>query len=255
MDWDISHVLDDWYFEPGKAKVRRFTGKDGVEKLQMRIDLGILQMNACGRPDGKTPCGKPTYLDHLQEKQQRHEQENGRDESGFRLENRECLKLHQEAIQYHHRYICYFQLEDYANVIKDTDRNLAAISFAVRYAPSDESIWNLRQLTPQLLMMRTRATAAQSLEHENYTEAVSDIEAGIRDLRQFYQSIERSDLIGESSEIFSLEAWQQELNDHRPRSAREQLEGKLRKAVEEEDFEEAARYRDALQALEDIDRE
>ncbi len=249
MDWDISHVLDDWYFEPGEAKVRRFVGKDGVEKLQMRIDLGILQMNAAGRPDGKTPCGKPTFLDHLREKQQRHDMEKSGGSSGFRLESRECFKLQQEAIQYHHRYICYFQLEDYANVIKDTDRNLAAISFAVQYAPSEENIWNLRQLTPQLLMMRTRATAAQSLESHDYTQAESNIKEGIVRLHEFYNSIARGELIQESSEILSLESWLKEIHSNRPLTRREKLESRLKQAIADENYEEAARCRDEIREL------
>ena len=48
MNWDISHILSDWDFEPGEAMVRRFIAKDGVEKIQMRIDLGVLQMNSDG---------------------------------------------------------------------------------------------------------------------------------------------------------------------------------------------------------------
>ena len=45
---DISHVLDGWPYEPGKAMVRKVEGKDGRELIQMRIDLGLLQ---CTLPD------------------------------------------------------------------------------------------------------------------------------------------------------------------------------------------------------------
>ena len=63
MNFDISHLLEQWDYQPGQVVVRKFTGKDGQEKIQLRIDLGLLQMNAQGRPDGKRPFGHPTLFD------------------------------------------------------------------------------------------------------------------------------------------------------------------------------------------------
>ncbi len=250
MNWDISHILNDWHFKPGEAMVRRFIGKDGVEKIQMRIDLGILQMNAAGRPDGKLPHGKPSYFKHLQDKLEHFEAENSGADNEFQLKSRECYKLQQEAIQYHHRYICYFQLEDYANVIRDTERNLEAISFAIQYAPSEENTWNLRQLTPQLLMMRTRATAAQCLTRNNHSQAIRNIKEGLDQLRAFYHSISRPELADNSSEAQALETWMEELKDQRPLSKRERLERELYKAIQQENFEKAAKVRDEIRNLE-----
>ncbi|MCS1411198.1 MAG: hypothetical protein M2R45_04395 [Verrucomicrobia subdivision 3 bacterium] len=250
MDWDISHILADWDFEPGGAIVRRFIGKDGVEKIQMRIDLGILQMNADGRPDGKLPYGKPSYFDHLRDKLEDFEEKHNGDDDGFQLESKECHKLQQEAIQYHHRYICYFQLEDYANVVRDTERNLDAISFVVQYCPSEENIWSLRQLTPQLLMMRTRSTAAQYLALGNHSKAITNVEEGLEQLRAFYDSVSRPDLAEDSSELQALETWLEELKDQRPLSKREKLEIELNEAIRQENFEKAAKVRDEIKNLE-----
>jgi len=58
MNFDISHLLEHWDYQPGQVVVRKFTGKDGVPKIQLRVDLGLLQMNAEGRPDGKRPLFK-----------------------------------------------------------------------------------------------------------------------------------------------------------------------------------------------------
>jgi len=52
MSLDLNALLKDWPFESGMLKVRKVTGVDGREKLQMRIDLGVLQMEITGRPDG-----------------------------------------------------------------------------------------------------------------------------------------------------------------------------------------------------------
>jgi hypothetical protein len=216
----------------------------------MRIDLGILQMNAEGRPDGKLPFGKISYFDHLRDKLESFESENDGDDEGFQLESKECQKLQQEAIQYHHRYICYFQLEDYGNVVRDTERNLDAIAFATDYCPSEENIWSLRQLTPQLLMMRTRATAAQYLALEKHHSAIRNVEEGLDHLRDFYESVSRPDLADESGEVQALETWLDELKDQRPLSKREKLENDLNEAIKQENFEEAAKVRDQIKELE-----
>lgn len=249
MNWDISHILSDWDFEPGEAMVRKFIGKDGIEKIQMRIDLGILQMNADGRPDGKLPYGKVSYFDHLRDKLEDFELEHDGEDEGFQLESKECQKLQQEAIQYHHRYICYFQLEDYANVVRDTERNLDAIAFATEYCPSEENIWSLRQLTPQLLMMRTRATAAQFLALNKHNKAIQNVEEGLDQLRDFYDSVARPDLAEESGELQALETWLEELKDQRPLSKREKLENELNEAIKQENFEKAAQVRDQIKDL------
>ena len=72
MNFDISHLLEQWDYQPGQVVVRRFVGKDGTEKIQLRVDLGLLQMNAHGRPDGKRPFGNPSLLDYYLAKLQQH---------------------------------------------------------------------------------------------------------------------------------------------------------------------------------------
>ncbi|HVR35326.1 MAG TPA: hypothetical protein VMS21_05690, partial [Methylomirabilota bacterium] len=62
MSFDITHILEAWTYQAGQVIVRKFRGRDGGEKIQLRVDLGVLQMNAEGRPDGKKPFGHPTLL-------------------------------------------------------------------------------------------------------------------------------------------------------------------------------------------------
>src|SRR3979409_2381801 len=108
MNFDISQLLDAWDYQAGQIVVRKFKTKDGTEKIQLRVDLGLLQMNASGRPDGKRPFGHESLLEHYRVKLEKYRG----GEDGFALKTEDCAKLQQEAIQYHHRYICLFQLED-----------------------------------------------------------------------------------------------------------------------------------------------
>jgi hypothetical protein len=50
---DISTILRDWDFDPEGVTVRTIQGDDGREKVQLRLDLGVMQMEMDGRPDGE----------------------------------------------------------------------------------------------------------------------------------------------------------------------------------------------------------
>lgn len=71
MGKDISKLLSEWPFGAG-GNVRRVTGDDGREKIQIRVCLdtfhGLLQFECDGRPDGKRPQGKEFYLEKLDRK-------------------------------------------------------------------------------------------------------------------------------------------------------------------------------------------
>jgi len=138
MDFDISPILEKWPYESGHVMARRFVGSDGEEKIQLRVDLGLLQMNVNGRPDGRRPDDFATAFDLHVNRLGQHRQENGGDDDEFTLEPEACVQLKQEAIQYHHRYICLLQMEDYDRVIRDTKRNLKVFDFVEQYAATPE---------------------------------------------------------------------------------------------------------------------
>ena len=50
-----------------------------------------------------------------------------------------------EAFQYHHRYICLLQLEDFAGALRDTARNLKVFDFVDEYAVDEDLAWSLQQ--------------------------------------------------------------------------------------------------------------
>src|SRR5438132_4413164 len=106
MNFDISHILDKWEYHPGQVVVRKFVGKDGQEKIQLRVDLGLLQMNAQGRPDGKRPFGATSLYEHQLSRLNQHTAKHDGNDEGFTLSPEEVAKIQLEALQYHHRYIC-----------------------------------------------------------------------------------------------------------------------------------------------------
>lgn len=244
--YDISHLLRDWDYLPGQVVARRFKGRDGLEKLQLRVDLGVLQMNAEGRPDGKRPLGHESWFAAYQQQLEQWKESHSGSDEDFSLGAAECGRLQQETIQYHHRYICWFQLADYDGVERDCDRNSQVYQFTANYADTEELAWSLLQFVPQMLMMRTRARGTAYLKKNQWNLALEAIREGLEELEAFFRDNNREENIETSGEIASLRGWMEDVRQKRPLSERETLERQLGEAIDSEDYEKAARLRDQL---------
>ncbi|HEY2159205.1 MAG TPA: hypothetical protein VGH33_26495, partial [Isosphaeraceae bacterium] len=64
MSKDITPILDGWDYDTDELQVRIIQGLDGADKIQMRVDLGLIQMELAGRPDGVRPFGFDSLLDY-----------------------------------------------------------------------------------------------------------------------------------------------------------------------------------------------
>ncbi len=186
MNLDLDNILGDWPHEPGQIKVRKILGNDGLEKLQLRIDLGLIQMDVTGRPDGMKPHGCESLFAYHQQKALKKEQKSEQ----YLLSTDECGELQQEGIQYYHRYISFFQLKDYQGVIRDTQRNLDLFEFVAKHTDQDDLAWSLEQFSPYVIMMNTRAKASIELERDDYISAVKEIEIGRDKIHAFYHGDE-----------------------------------------------------------------
>src|SRR5947209_8446986 len=76
---DITPVLKGWDYEAGTINVRKISGEDGSPKLQMRLDLGLLQMELTGRPDGHRPHGCESLLEYFETQLADHKGKHGTD--------------------------------------------------------------------------------------------------------------------------------------------------------------------------------
>src|SRR5947208_14731973 len=155
-DKDITPVLSDWEYEAGTINVRKVSGLDGRPKLQMRLDLGLLQMELTGRPDGDRPFGHESLLEYFEEQLQEHMKHHGT-ELGFALTGDQCQSLREEAVMYYHRYLSLFVLEDFPAVVRDTARNLRVLDLCGKFATDEQDRLVLEQYRPYITMMNARA--------------------------------------------------------------------------------------------------
>lgn len=245
MNLDLNNLLRDWPHEPGQIRVRKIVGNDGREKLQLRIDLGLIQMESAGRPDGQRPHDCESLFCYYKTKAAAAE----RDGQSFTLDAEQCGELQQEGVQYYHRYISLFQLNDYPGVIRDTQRNLDLFGFVAKYAEREELAWSFEQFRPYVLMMQTRARASIDLDNDDFLTAVKRIEEGRDRILEFYQESNNPELAAKSAEIGFLEEWLEEVREKRPLTKLETLRREMERAIQNEAYERAAELRDAIKAF------
>jgi hypothetical protein len=245
MSLDLNTILKEWPHENGNIKVRKIVGLDGREKLQLRIDLGVLQMEMVGRPDGVRPHGCESLLEYHQQRTKRAVQRG----ENYELSPEQCAELQQEGIQYYHRYLSLFQINDFPGVVRDTQRNLDLFEFVSEHTEREELSWSMQQFRPYVLMMNTRARASILLAQGKFPEAMREIQRGREAIADFFQKSNFPELAAKSSEIAFLDEWLEEVRAKRPLSKLEIMQREMEMAIAKELYERAAELRDAIKQL------
>lgn len=279
MSIDLTDILRDWPHEGGQINVRLIQGDDGEPKIQMRLDLGILQMEITGRPDGQRPNGYESLLEFYEARidhgeagvapseadadlagaaeapaQDDEPQTDTADALGpapdpVTLTEEDCRLLREEAVQYYHRYISLLVLGDYDGVLRDTARNLRVLDLCAQYAESDEDRAILEQFRSYITMMRVRALASQMVVDNEPKAALFAIDDGIELIRRQYDDSGRAAEFEDASEVQLLRGMRDELALKLPASQKNELRERLRRAIEAENYELAAILRDELRML------
>jgi UvrB/uvrC motif len=247
---DLASILAGWDYDADEPQVRIVPGIDGREKLQLRVDLGLLQMELDGRPDGERPYGSESLLDHYEtcERRLKEGQEIGFPDP-FPLDGEACAGLLREGLQYYHRYVALFHLERYDLTARDTARNLRLFAFVAKHAGRTRDKVQFDQYRPYVTMMHARALALQALTKNDHRIALAEVDAGIAGIRAFLSEYEQDQGDVQCPELDFLVRWRKELERSRPVGPIERLEQQMDLAVATEQFEEAARLRDQIRRL------
>ena len=267
MNEDLTRFLNGWSFEPGKLNVRLITGEDGEPRIQVRLDLGVLQMFVDGRPDGQRPNGFDSLLEYHETRLDEAESSGAAPpaesegglapagaESGavrFSLTEDDCEALRAEAVQYYHRYMALLALEDFEGVIRDTTRNLRVLDLCAKHASTESDRAALKQFRPYITMMRARAIASQAIKDNEPKAALHAIDEGLEALKLYFTESGEPDLYEQSGEVQMLRGMREALVPKLPVSQKSELKSRLAKALEQENYELAAILRDELRLLKD----
>lgn len=237
--------------EPGRINARRIKGADGRTKLQIRIDLGVLQMEMEGRPDGQRPEGFESLLDYQRDRLRRYAAHAGDEAAGFVLSQDECRALREEAVQYYHRYVGLFALADYQGVVRDTSRNLALFDLCARFGETEQDRAVLEQFRAPVLMMRARSAAELAIQAGQPKQALAALEHGLAEIRAMFEEAGRLDDFDQANEVQLLRGMRDALVPKLPASQKVELQERLRAAIDAENYELAAILRDELRMMED----
>ena len=247
-DMDISDALRGWAFQTGQVNVRLIRGNDGKPKLQLRLDLGLLQMELDGRPDGKRPHRAPTELAFQQRRLSTHAKRHGSDK-GFKLAASDCQALREESAMFYHRYLSMFVLEQYDAVIRDTQHNLDVLDLCRQYGPNDYDRMCLEQYRPYVLMMNTRGQACEALRQGYVRTALAYLRGGIKRIAHLFPKDHRRKMLRQNHEAHLLLDMIKQIRAQLPPDPRMVLRKRLQESLAKERFEEAASIRDQLLAL------
>ena len=242
---DILPLLKGWDYEPGTINVRKISGNDGSPKLQMRLDLGLLQMEMTGRPDGVRPHGCESLLEYFESQLKDHRSRNGT-ELGFHLTSSQCQSLREEAVMYYHRYLSLFVLEEFPGVVRDTARNLRVLDLCSKFAVNEQDRLVLEQYRPYITMMNTRAQASLLFKEKRYDDAMAAVKEGLKAIKEFFARFGQEEAFAHSNEVKVLKKFAREIRRKLPVDPVQKLQSQLERAVKREHYEEAARLRDEI---------
>ena len=234
----IDDILQDWDFEPNAVSVRVVAGSDQRQLLQMRIDMGVLQIEISDRPDGSHPHGFPTYLDYVLDLATQHG-------DGFELDEEQCNEIDREFVQYYHRRICWLQLRRFDMALLDADHTLALMDACKAFSPDEQ--WTLahEQYRPFVMFHRTQAAALAELESDQQPEeAIARINEGLEQLKEVFREYEAEEQFEDDELVTRLIEMREDLRErfHLGKT----LQEKLADAIASEQYELAAQLRDEL---------
>jgi regulator of replication initiation timing len=251
MRRDVDEALHGWPYEPDSGEViaREVRARDGRTVLQIRVELGVLQLEVGSRPDGTRPHGFASYLDYLRYSAASRGQVPGGKAPPWTMSEDQCAEADREFVQFSHRRNAWLALQKYDKALLDADHTLALMDFVRRHAQDEEYIASHERFRGLVLFHRTQAATALALERRRPEEAIDVVRDGIERLRAHQQ-----EWVAENEQIDSpdeslIERLQNLVRDIRKNFAVEKtLREQLDEAVAREDYERAARLRDQIRA-------
>ena len=231
LDHDLSALLREWPFDSERLNVRLLELEEGRVVVQVRVELGVLQMELDGRPDGREDLlvGVEARI--------------GKNPN-LRIDPQLAADLRAEAVQVHQRYVALLSLEAYDLVVRDAARNLRLFDLCRDRAVEESDRIVLEQFRPQVVATRARAEALSCLREDRVGDAKRILDAAITELRAAVP-----DGGEEPQEIPMLEGMRDVLQPQLPTSQRYELERRLQAALTAENYELAAILRDELRQL------
>jgi hypothetical protein len=232
----LDALLAEWPLNPKSLTVRQLQARNGRQVIQMRIEMGVLQLETEGRPGGDRPFGATTMLHYIQDKLKDAA-------SDYILSEDECFECDREFIQFYHRRVCWLTLKEYDRAAADARHTLALMDLCRQHSPDDAWTVSHEQYRPFVIYHRVQAEAMSLLGSEDPGSAIHCINQAIVEVEEAFAAngddeTEREQLVAR------LEEMRETLRERF--SVGRTLQEQLADAIQAEQYELAAKLRDAL---------
>lgn len=228
---DIREILARWSWERDGPRARVFWGADGVERLQVRLEAGLLQYEGVGRPDGLRPEGFESAWDAARAK-----------EGKVGPEAADALR--HEAQLFHQRASAWFLLGAFDRAAADCARNASAMQWLVENALPEIDPTPLQSIHLAAILLQARAEATGCARRGDTQGALAAIDRALGRMQHFQREGDAG-----STEAAMLRALRDAFIPKLPSSQRADLEQRLREAVRRENFALASILRDELRQI------
>ncbi|HUW82780.1 MAG TPA: UvrB/UvrC motif-containing protein [Phycisphaerae bacterium] len=250
MSLDIQRLLADWPSEPDGVTARLIVGDDGARQLQLRLDVGILQMQLDGRPDGQRPRNCNSWLDHLEQKTAGNPPEVPNSD--------DWAELDREMMQFYHRRVALLVTAQQAQrrrrrqravslfrrAVGDADHNLRAMDFIAAHSPHSDYVDGHDRSRAFVLAHRAEALAHLCRLEGDAEQAIEQLKAGASQIEQLHTRHGLEEWIEHDPTLLHLRALERNLR--RRHGIDKTLHEQLAEAVAEENYERAAMLRDRI---------
>lgn len=230
---DLTPWLREWPWRPGNLDVRAIQAPDGRSLIQVRLELGLIQMEADGRPDGLAYRDAPSALAWFTT------------HAGARLDAAAVRDLETEMAQRRQRAVACVSLQDWPRARRDALDNLQALDLVMQRAEHVADRGRLENWRVHELAMQARAEASLAMVVGRRDLARQAIEAGLAAVQRACAPTGPH----AGPQVDMLLGLLDALTLKLPSSERSELERRLQVAVAAENFELAAILRDELRLL------
>ena len=240
MSRDIDHILRTWEYQSDTMQTRIVRVSHDREVIQLRIDLGLMQLETTGRPDGRRPEGFLTYFDYLRNLAEQAENQGVE----FQLSATQCHEADREFMQFYHRRVCFLTMREYEKAVSDADHTLAFMDLVRDHSPTEEVRLAHEQYRPFVIFHKVQAQAALHSDRGHAEKAIDAVGEGLESLRQYFVSHDAEENEAQDPFVAQLRLIDQQLRSRH--GIQTTLRERLDAAVQQEDYETAARLRDEL---------
>ena len=255
---DLAIIIDGWPFDEEEEanNIRRIVGVDGLMKLQIRLRDGVIQWELDGRPDGRRPHDCESVLDYCRKLVEHRQRRGGGDDTvSSCLDRPELLEqLEAELLSYTRRRLALFKTSDYPRALRDARHGLAILDVVRQHAGEGAAAFQFDRHRPRLIADKARAEALSKVQDGELEQAVQALNSGILAVEEFLCEYGLAAETGRSRERTMLIEMRRSLRERYNIPITDEellhtLKAEQQVAIEQEDFEMAARLRDKINSL------